>query len=456
MGGHPTIDRSTDPIPLRVVSWNMNHWRQPSRPIDTRAAGWAYLLHELRADVALLQETVPPRGIDGSVIYREIADYRPWGSAIYARPGLPLEQIWAVATPYSRRRFPLANTFPGSVAVGEVALEGIAPLTFVSVYNVIDVYAQTTLLRTVADLTPLFDSSHGSRVVLAGDLNVGLTTTSEYDLRRGSAILGALKALGLEAATDVAQTRPASIDSCRCGNGGQCHHLPTWNGMELDHAFVSPSLGDQVVGIYHDEEAVRRGLSDHTPLVLDLLLSRQPVARQWDKDTIPAEFERLLGPAARRIVEQLIAWAGDKERAVGEENRKGVRLTRLPGSKSIEPQMWFQIDYQGADLPMYTVSVRGDGRVIVQFQYMLYPPFDTEEGRRPLLDALNAIPDVALDPERLNGRPDFPLALLESPEALDLFIAVLDRIVDDTIPERRMIVPVGDEVDPDVPIGMPG
>jgi hypothetical protein len=118
--------------------------------------------------------------------------------------------------------------------------------------------------------------------------------------------------------------------------------------------------------------------------------------------------------------------------------------------------MWFQIDYQGTDLPMYTVSVKGDGRVIVQFQYMLYPPFDTDEGRRSLLDALNAIPGIALDPARLHGRPDFSIHVLEDSGALDQFIAVLDRIVDETIPERRAAAVGVTDGDPEVPVGMPG
>jgi hypothetical protein len=72
---------------LRIVSWNMNHRRQPTRRRDTRAEAWVYLRDELKADAALLQETVPDPSIDrASVIYREIAvpslgfgDRRPAG-----------------------------------------------------------------------------------------------------------------------------------------------------------------------------------------------------------------------------------------------------------------------------------------------------------------------------------------------------------------------------------------
>ena len=80
-----------------------------------------------------------------------------------------------------------------AVAAAVACLFPRLPLTFVSVYAVTDVYAQTTLLRIVADLIPLFDSAHGTRVILGGDLNMGLTTSDPYYVERGNGILGALK-----------------------------------------------------------------------------------------------------------------------------------------------------------------------------------------------------------------------------------------------------------------------
>lgn len=425
-------------LPFRVVSWNMNHWRQPTLPEDTRVKGWDYLQAELRPDVALLQESVPPSSLDPrSVVYREIGGNRPWGSAIVATPPSALDPIWTVPTRFSRYRFPLANTFPGSVAIGEVTIGGIAPITVVSVYNVIDIYAQTTLLRIIADLIPLFDSAKGSRVILAGDLNVSMTTQDPYYVRRGSAILGALEGLGLVEVTEVAKRRPDPWMDCPCGAKGACSHLRTWQVHELDHAYVTESLRDEVESVSVANDAVDRGLSDHAPLVIDLALRSKPVERQWDRDTVPAEFERLLGPDARRVVERLISWAEDKERRVAQSDRKGVILTRLPCSRNVVPEMWFQIDYPGERLPMYTISVKGTGRVVVQFQYMLYPPFDTEDGRAPLLARLNEIEGVALDPERLHGRPDFDIDVLADPTAFDQLVAVLEWIVDTTIPRRE-------------------
>lgn len=44
---------------MRAVTWNMNHWQ---RSAEARDLAWAYLREELHADVALVQEAVPPVG----------------------------------------------------------------------------------------------------------------------------------------------------------------------------------------------------------------------------------------------------------------------------------------------------------------------------------------------------------------------------------------------------------
>lgn len=417
----------------------MNYWQQPVRPVDTRAAGWDRLATELKADVALLQETVPPGSAPPrSVVYREIAGYRPWGSAVALfREGASIEEIWAVRTPHSRRRFTLANTFPGAVAVAEVKLDGLAPITFVSVYNVIDVYAQTTLLRIVADLIPLFDSAQGSRVVLGGDLNMALSTKDSYYLERAGGILGALRSLGLVEVTEVTENRPASRPDCPCGNGGTCRHIATWKGSELDHLYVSRALADQVTAVGVDQEAVDRGLSDHAPLVLDLALSHEPAPREWDEVTFAAEIGRRHGDSARQAVEDLYRWAQDKERRLREAGIRDVELTRFPTSRGAAPELWFQVDYRGT-VPalMYTVSIRagGEGEVVVQFQWMRQPPFDTPEGREELRRDFNTIDGIDLPAERLNGRPSFPLRVLEDPGRRERFIGILERIVDETRP----------------------
>ena len=70
---------------LRVVTWNLNHWRQPLLPTDTRAAAWSYLTDTIGAHVALVQEAVPPASLArAQSVYGEMGGYRDWGSALVA------------------------------------------------------------------------------------------------------------------------------------------------------------------------------------------------------------------------------------------------------------------------------------------------------------------------------------------------------------------------------------
>ena len=167
-------DSSHSTQPLRLVSWNLNHWRQPLLPVNTRQAAWDHLRDSLGADVALVQEAVPPIDLERvRAVYGEIAGYRSWGSAVIAlAPGMSVEPIRSVRTRWSRRRYLVANTHPGSVAVARLRVPGIQPITLASVYGVLDGSSVSMMVRVVADLVPLFDSPDGARVILAGDLNV--------------------------------------------------------------------------------------------------------------------------------------------------------------------------------------------------------------------------------------------------------------------------------------------
>lgn len=74
---------------MRVVSWNMNHCMRSSH---ARTQAWEYLRDELRADLALVQETLPPKAFKS--VYRAIDENNPrlnWGSAVVAlRPEVSL------------------------------------------------------------------------------------------------------------------------------------------------------------------------------------------------------------------------------------------------------------------------------------------------------------------------------------------------------------------------------
>src|SRR5664280_3602694 len=227
---------------FRLVTWNLNHWRQPLLPTDTRRAAWDYLSSGIGAGVALVQEAVPPLELEpGRTVYGEIAGHRNWGSAVVALdPAVLIEPHRAVRIPWTRRRFLLTNTHPGSVAIARLVVPGIQPITLVSVYGVLDGSPVSTMHRVIADLVPLFDSPHGARVILGGDLNVSSSTKDPRQVARAEAVFAAIRSLGLVEAKAHAPQPPASPADCPCGNGGACDHLGTWANVELDHLFVSP------------------------------------------------------------------------------------------------------------------------------------------------------------------------------------------------------------------------
>ena len=87
---------------MRIVSWNMNYWQARK----THARAWDYLRDELRADLALVQEAVPPESV--AAVYRPINGDSPqlnWGSAVVLfnptlqlrpRPRIPLAECYLV------------------------------------------------------------------------------------------------------------------------------------------------------------------------------------------------------------------------------------------------------------------------------------------------------------------------------------------------------------------------
>ena len=385
------------------------------------------------AQVALVQEAVPPLELDRDrAIYGELAGHRNWGSAVVALdPAIKVEPLRSVRIPWSRRRYLLENTHPGSVAIARMTIGDIEPITLVSVYGVMDGSVVSTMLRVIADLVPLFDSPYGARVILGGDLNVSRSTKDPKQIARAEAVIGAIRALGLvEAKTLVASGRRAATD-CPCGGGAECDHIGTWGRAELDHLFVSPGLAGQVTALSVDPTVVAAGLSDHVPLVLDLALSPERTPHTWDEESFAEEIGRRHGAGARDVVEKLINWADQKERELA--GSAGVRtktLTRFPTNGiTTEPQLWFPVDLELAPKGSQpTIAIRARGDIVIQFGGMKQPPFDTTAARDELRLVLNEIEGVDIGSWQLSRWPTIPLAVLEDPANLARLVAVLDRL----------------------------
>lgn len=434
---------SSNTTELRLVTWNLNHWRQPLMPIDTRRAAWDHLTAGLGAAVGLVQEAVPPLELGrGRAVYGEIAGNRNWGSAVVAlAPAITVEPIRSVRVRWSRRRFLLANTHPGSVAVARLSVPGIQPITLISVYGVLDGSSVSTMLRVIADLVPLFDSPDGARVILGGDLNVSRSTADPVSLARSEAVIVAIRSLGLVEAKTLVAEPPPSMTGCPCGHGDVCAHIATWGGAELDYLFVTPSLASQVAAVTVDRSSVEAGLSDHVPLVLDLALSSERTPQPWDEEAFAEEIGRRHGQSARDVVEKLVNWADQKERDLATLTGVPTKsLTRFPTNGiTIEPELIWSLDLNLEPKGVLSMmSIHASGDVVVHFGGMRHPPFDNEAARDELRIALNQMASVDIPVAGVRGWPRFPIRVLEDPSNLACFVALIDRLATET----RPLVPV--------------
>jgi endonuclease/exonuclease/phosphatase family metal-dependent hydrolase len=259
-----------------IVSWNMNHWQ---RSVEERRASWEYLEGHVRPHVALLQETVPlDRG--HKVVFRKggIGDSRPWSSAVVSYAGR-LTPMTTIESPYGGEA-ELLGTWPGSVAIAEVALSEARPLIAISVYGVIDKgHAITTMHKIVSDLTVLFDRADTrDRIFLAGDFNLS-TQCPPPDRERHRNFFERLEQYDLvDLIAGTARSRPSLLD-CPCEDR-PCRHARTHvreqgkdpTPWQNDYVFVSKAIRERVRSceVRGADDPDPWQLSDHCPIIVEL------------------------------------------------------------------------------------------------------------------------------------------------------------------------------------------
>ena len=280
--------------PLRVASWNMAHWQYSRRIPDHTARVWSYLARA-GVDVALVQEAVPPPpnlGWDHRIPQGDwrIGDTRYWGSGI-AAAGLPLTRVNSVVTRYSSHEFDLTAPAPhrGAVGIADAEVPGFGTITAISVYALMaPVYAQTTLLRVVADLIPLLIP----RAEVAATSSSGAIERPHADARpvRTPAVSrhlrGLIESLGLVNCFRTTAAQRPKLRGCTCEEP-ECFHVQTRRNPRhkgtpkehfsghFDYLFASPELASRLVRCYAvgaEDESVW-ALSDHCPVVAEFDLA---------------------------------------------------------------------------------------------------------------------------------------------------------------------------------------
>jgi len=256
-----------------IALWNMSHWQ---KSVQERADAWQWL-EGTGADIALVQEAVPPSSLS-KVVYKEIGNGRPWGSAVVGF-SCAVTAITECKGRYNSQPVDLHRTVPGSVAVASAVVEG-RTMTFVSMYGVIeDGYADTTVNRQLSDLVPLFDNPSASEaLLLGGDLNITTQWVGGQTRYRAweAVTLQRLSAFGLRDVLD--RLRPdGPLEGCDCLDE-ICRHIHTQRHArsarpwQNDYVFASEGLlaGSRLKRAeVVDDEGLRR-LSGHMPMLVEL------------------------------------------------------------------------------------------------------------------------------------------------------------------------------------------
>ena len=432
----PTLPASGGPPtkPLRVITWNMDHWKTNNQH---RLDAWTYLQSGPAADIALLQECVRPEVVPESrTAFRAVYSEQPWGTGVFSlNDQYQVAEIEEVRTRYDKTTFALRGTHPGTIMVTEATIPDIGPITFVSLYGaMIKLYSQTTMLRIVADLIPLFDSKPGRRVILGGDFNLGDTYDPHArEAPRYRAIMRAVESLGLLNVAETAAECSPTIEGCTCGRPG-CRHLDTRGGAQFDWLYATPELARRCRLVRVDRENTA-GLSDHRPIIAEFDIPVIPPGFKWTREAFARELGIRHGAEVQGVVEEIVAWAQGKHEALPGQG-ESWHLNRLPIEGAYEPQMYVQLDRVQPRGLQYTFSVNAEGEIVTQFQHMRLPPFDKIEEREWLWDRLSEIPGIRLD-KRLNGRPAIPARALASCGALRAFLAVYSEVIDNTLDAER-------------------
>jgi hypothetical protein len=143
-------------------------------------------------------------------------------------------------------------------------------------------------------------------------------------------------------------------------------------------------------------------------------------APAWTEDRFFADLESRRGRAEATVARQIHDWiASGRGRIVygkGETDGSLLFFTTHTAGSRYEPSPF---------------GIWSNGKIEIHFQYLAYyPPFDSEELRRALLERLNAIQGVRISEQSLTRRPGVPLSALVAPEALQSFLSTFSWVVD--------------------------
>jgi endonuclease/exonuclease/phosphatase family metal-dependent hydrolase len=230
----------------------MNHWQQSA---TSREAAWEYLKHRISPDIALLQEFVP-EDKKGNFHYRHnsFGGRMTWGTTVvsFIDNLSPIEFF---------------VTHQGSVTSAHLtSTPSGEDMAFVSIYGIIENGRATPNLHHVlSDITPLLLGDFGIKsIIIGGDFNT--STQWEMNNKRWpgltpSLLFDRIKDFGL-----------VNVTGHFLGNHVQTYRAKQGDfPWQNDYLFVSGGLLEKIskCEVLDNEEI--RGLSDHNPILIELL-----------------------------------------------------------------------------------------------------------------------------------------------------------------------------------------
>jgi len=276
---------------MRLITWNLNRatWQQRGHcksADEHQRRAWEEL-GALGVDVAFLQEAMPPP----LELSRPPLATLPAGVEREDWRSLPGPSRWwcsALATwtrdlaPFPTEADalePLEETHKGAYRLGQVPF-GEGRLIVASIYALWDYaglrkgekprYSETSLHRTLSDLTPIIDVHRTAfSVVVAGDFNAS-TQFGRPDREPYGLIHARLRSLGLVNVTVSASDD--RLENCICADD-PCEHVRSLEGptpYQDDYIYASPDIAERTTRVTVERSPGIEAVSDHFPLVVEV------------------------------------------------------------------------------------------------------------------------------------------------------------------------------------------
>lgn len=138
---------------------------------------------------------------------------------------------------------------------------------------------------------------------------------------------------------------------------------------------------------------------------------------EWDEQSFFNDLEDKRGNEEHQIAIKIKEWF--------ENNSHNFVFKKNPGYAVF----WPYLEHNSTSYLPFAINTKGS--VSIYFQYLKdKKPFNDENVRLELLNRLNEIEGINISPDKIHGRPNFPLIALNDKKSMEIFINTLEWIKD--------------------------